>query len=129
MQCPECGATLIPNSHKSMPFSWRGRETMIDGLGDLCPECEEMVLSQEGETLVENQIRAFKAEQAAHVPAMIRNVREKLDLSQKTAGRIFGGGVNAFSRYEHGKSTPPLSLILLLQLLDNHPELMNEIRG
>ncbi len=27
---------------------------------------------------------------------------------------IFGGGVNAFSRYENGKTKPPLALVKLL---------------
>ncbi|MGL9735988.1 MAG: type II toxin-antitoxin system MqsA family antitoxin [Symbiopectobacterium sp.] len=32
------------------------------------------------------------------------NVRKKLELSQREAGRIFGGGDNAFYWYEAGKS-------------------------
>jgi len=41
---------------------------------------------------------------------------------------IFGGGPNAFSRYENGKTRPPLSLVQLFKLLDRHPELLDEIR-
>ncbi|MES2663686.1 MAG: type II toxin-antitoxin system MqsA family antitoxin, partial [Pseudomonadota bacterium] len=40
----------------------------------------------------------------------------------------FGGGVNAFSRYENGKTKPPLALVKLFQVLDRHPELLNEVR-
>ncbi|WP_306670732.1 MULTISPECIES: type II TA system antitoxin MqsA family protein [unclassified Endozoicomonas] len=57
------------------------------------------------------------------------NVRKKLTLDQKEAGEMFGGGVNAFSRYENGKTKPPLSLVKLFRLLDNHPELLSEIRS
>ncbi|HCG53865.1 MAG TPA: hypothetical protein DEX10_10780, partial [Betaproteobacteria bacterium] len=39
----------------------------------------------------------------------------------------FGGGVNAFSRYENGKTKPPLALVKLLKVLDRHPDLLNEI--
>ena len=35
-------------------------------------------------------------------PKFIARVRRKLDLDQKQAAEIFGGGVNAFSRYETG---------------------------
>ncbi|MDP3439225.1 MAG: type II toxin-antitoxin system MqsA family antitoxin [Azonexus sp.] len=35
---------------------------------------------------------------------------------------MFGGGVNAFSRYENGKTKPPLALVTLLKLRDRHPE-------
>ncbi|MCF2965776.1 type II toxin-antitoxin system MqsA family antitoxin, partial [Yersinia pestis subsp. pestis] len=34
----------------------------------------------------------------------------------------------AFSRYEKGKALPHPSTIKLLQVLDKHPELLNEIR-
>lgn len=57
--------------------------------------------------------------------AYIVNVRKKIDLDQRQSVEIFGGGVNAFSRYENGKIKPPLALV---KLLDRHPELLNEIR-
>jgi HTH-type transcriptional regulator / antitoxin MqsA len=44
------------------------------------------------------------------------------------AGILFGGSVNAFSRYETGKTKPPLALVKLFQLLDSHPDLLGEIR-
>lgn len=63
---------------------------------------------------------------AAYIdPPYIVNVRRKLELDQREAAEIFGGGVNAFSRYENGKTKPPLALV---KLLDRHPELLNEIR-
>jgi HTH-type transcriptional regulator/antitoxin MqsA len=62
-------------------------------------------------------------------PEFILNVRKKLGLGQREAGEIFGGGVNAFSRYENGKAEPSVSLIKLLKLLDRHPELLDEIRA
>ncbi|MGA8514254.1 MAG: type II TA system antitoxin MqsA family protein, partial [Burkholderiaceae bacterium] len=62
-------------------------------------------------------------------PAYIASVRKKLDLDQKEAAEIFGGGVNAFSRYENGKTKPPLALIKLLRVLDKHPNLMREVRA
>jgi len=62
-------------------------------------------------------------------PKFIMNVREKLDLDQKQAAEIFGGGHNAFSRYENGRTKPPLALVLLFQVLDHHPDLLAEIRG
>jgi HTH-type transcriptional regulator/antitoxin MqsA len=55
-------------------------------------------------------------------PAFITNVRKKLDLDQREAAEIFGGGVNAFSRYENGKTKPPLALVKLLQVLDRPPK-------
>lgn len=57
------------------------------------------------------------------------SVRKKLDLDQREAAEIFGGGVNAFSRYENGKTRPPLALVKLLKVLDRHPELLGEVKA
>jgi transcriptional regulator with XRE-family HTH domain len=66
---------------------------------------------------------------AAYVdPDYIAKVRRKLDLDQRQAAELFGGGVNAFSRYENGKTKPPLALVKLFKLLDRHPDLLTEVR-
>lgn len=62
-------------------------------------------------------------------PKFIEAVRKKLSLDQREAAEIFGGGVNAFSRYETGKTKPPLALVKLLKVLDRHPELLAEVRA
>ena len=51
------------------------------------------------------------------------------ELRSGEAGEIFGGGVNAFSRYENGKTKPPVALVKLLKVLDRHPELLGEVRA
>jgi HTH-type transcriptional regulator/antitoxin MqsA len=61
-------------------------------------------------------------------PEFISRVRKRLALDQREAAEIFGGGVNAFSRYENGKTKPPLALVKLLRVLDRHPDLLEEIR-
>ena len=77
------------------------------------------------------EMRAFsKQVNAAMVdPAFISAVRKKLNLDQREAAEIFGGGINAFSRYEDGKTKPPLALVKLFRLLDRHPDLLNEVRA
>ncbi len=62
-------------------------------------------------------------------PSFITDIRKKLDLDQREAAEIFGGGVNAFSRYETDKTKPPLALVKLLKVLDRHPELLAEVRA
>jgi len=43
-------------------------------------------------------------------PVLIVNVRKKLDLGQREAAEIFGGGISAFSLYENGTTKRPLAL-------------------
>jgi HTH-type transcriptional regulator / antitoxin MqsA len=61
-------------------------------------------------------------------PIFLTRVRKKLALDQREAGELFGGGVNAFSRYENGRTKPPLSLVKLFKILDAHPHLLREVR-
>ena len=62
-------------------------------------------------------------------PAFVLSVRKKLGLDQRQAGELFGGGANAFSRYELGKAKPPQALVQLFKLLNNDPSRLNELRG
>jgi HTH-type transcriptional regulator/antitoxin MqsA len=79
---------------------------------------------------VMREMQAFSKQVNADLvdPAFIVKVRKKLALDQREAAEIFGGGVNAFSRYETGKTKPPLALVKLLKVLDLHPELLEEIK-
>jgi HTH-type transcriptional regulator/antitoxin MqsA len=80
---------------------------------------------------VMREMQAFNKQVNAAIvdPAFIINVRKKLDLGQREAAEIFGGGINAFLRYEKGKTKPPLALVKLLKLLDRHPDLLNEVKA
>ena len=70
----------------------------------------------------------FEVNETFFDPNYIAQVRKKLKLDQREAAEIFGGGVNAFSRYENGKTKPPLALVKLLKVLERHPDLLSEVR-
>lgn len=132
MKCPCCGAADLVRDTRDVPYVYKGEETLIPTVtGDFCPACDEVILDAvEGDRFsrligeFQRQVNAVRVD-----PAYIAAVRRKLKLDQKQAGEIFGGGVNAFSRYENGKSRPPVALVKLLRLLDQHPELLSEVRA
>jgi len=98
---------------------------------DYCPVCAESIHEGAETERVMREMGAFQRQViAAFVPpSFFTDIRKKLDLDQREAAEIFGGGVNAFSRYETGKSKPPSALVKLLKVLDRHPELLAEIRA
>ncbi len=61
-------------------------------------------------------------------PATIRRIRQKLRLSQRAAGDVFGVGARAFDKYERSLIEPSGPTVQLLRLLDAHPELITELR-
>ena len=114
-----------------MPYTYKGETTNIPEVtGEFCPACGEVVLDRAQGDRYSEMVGMFQRQiNAAYVdPAYIAKVRKKLDLDQRQAAELFGGGVNAFSRYENGKTKPPLALVKLFKLLDRHPDLLAEVR-
>jgi HTH-type transcriptional regulator / antitoxin MqsA len=131
MKCPACGAAELIHDTRDLTYTYKGETTVIPGVtADFCPACNESMTDGPETERVMSEMQAFnKQVNAATVdPAFIAEVRKKLDLGQKEAADLFGGGPNAFSRYEKGKTRPSLALVQLLKLLDRHPHLLSEVR-
>ena len=131
MKCPVCGAAQLIHDTRDLPYTYKGETTTISAVtADFCPACDESITNMIETERVMREMQAFNKQVNASIvdPSFIINVRKKLDLGQREAAEIFGGGVNAFSRYENGKTKPPLALVKLLKLLDRHPDLLTEIR-
>lgn len=131
--CPACGhsGTLVHEA-RDLPFEHRGRSTVVAAVrGVYCTACAEGFSDpkhpQDWQRYSE-ALTAFCASVNQQEAAEIRATRKKLRLRQADAGRLFGGGATAFSEYERGKTQPHKSTVLLLKLLNKHPELLAEIR-
>jgi HTH-type transcriptional regulator/antitoxin MqsA len=131
MKCPVCGAAELIRDTRDIAYTYKGESTMLPAVtADFCTACDESITDASQTKRVMDLMLAFnKQVNAASVdPSYITTVRKKLDLDQREAAEIFGGGVNAFSRYENGKTKPPLALVKLLKILDRHPDLLAEVR-
>jgi len=131
MKCPVCGAAELIRDTRDIPYTYKGATTTIPVVtADFCPACDESITDMAETDRVMREMRAFNKQVNAAIvdPGFIASVRKKLDLDQREAAEIFGGGINAFSRYENGKTKPPLALVKLFKLLERHPDLLNEVR-
>jgi len=132
MKCPVCGAAELVHDTRDVPYTYKGETTVIPAVtADFCPACDESITDMAETDRVMREMQAFNKQVNAAIvdPSFIVQVRKKLDLGQREAADIFGGGINAFSRYENGKTKPPLALVKLFKLLDKHPDLLNEVRS
>lgn len=128
-KCPVCGSHgLCCKTEKEVPYTYRGQKTILHLWGDWCPQCGEIIMDDAGGERMEQQVEEFKRKVHAASSSFIRSTREKLGISLKEAGVLFGGGTSAFSKYEEDQVTPPVALVTLFQVLDKHPELLAEIR-
>jgi len=131
MRCPSCGAAELIRDTRDIPYTYKGETASIPAVtGNFCPACGEIVMDREHGDRYSDLIGQFRRQVNAVSgdPVYIATIRKKLNLDQREAAELFGGGVNAFSRYENGRTRPPLALVQLFKLLDRHPDLLKEVR-
>lgn len=128
--CSTCGHAGLHHSTADVTREFRGLPITIPAVeGWHCTACGEVEFDS-----TEAATQFFQAAQSLQQDALrdqarhIRQWRKHLGLTQRQAGELFGGGVAAFSEYEHARTQPHKSTVLLLQLLAKHPELLGEIR-
>ena len=74
------------------------------------------------------QVTAIKRRaQGFLAPQDIKDLRERHGLTQKQAAIIFGGGDNAFSKYERGEIYPSAAMDKLMRLFDAIPEVKKRL--
>ena len=61
-------------------------------------------------------------------PEAVKRIRKRLNLTQKDAGRLIGGGANAFQKYESGDIVVSHAVMSALLLLDRDPSGLSLLR-
>ena len=129
--CTDCGAELARQSRPRV-WSYKGRAITVSQPGWYCPvaETHDPVLDEADILATEAAILNLRADVEGTLPAHeVQRIRRRLQLSQRQAGRLLGGGPMAFHKYEKGEIAVTRSVSVLLRLLDRHPESLHEING
>ena len=127
-QCPLCGEFKQEHKIKAMTYRYKNIEFVINQPALWCESCGEGIIDGKDSKAVMPLILQEKSKiDGLLTPEEIKQVRNKLKLTQRQAAALFGGGINAFSRYEKGKLPIPRSLSLLLTILRNHPKQLKDI--
>lgn len=127
-QCELCGEFSSEHKIKPMAYIYKNIEFIIDQPAQWCDSCGEGIIDGKDSKAVASIIQAEKARiEGLLTPEEVKSVRKKLRLTQKAAAIIFGGGINAFNRYEKGRLPVPRSLSQLLMILRNHPNQLKEL--
>lgn len=128
-KCPVCGIGNLERKSIEQVFTYKEKEFKYQQPGEWCNSCEEGVLHSSDMDATELLLSDFRAKVDGYLASTeIKRIRNKLSLTQKSASSIFGGGHNAFSRYETGTARQSKATDNLLRLLDKHPHLLNEIQ-
>ncbi|MDD4930442.1 MAG: type II toxin-antitoxin system MqsA family antitoxin [Gallionella sp.] len=128
LQCDD--GTLLEHARRNLSFTYRDHAlTVPEVSGWHCPACGECEFDDGEGKRYSDLVDTFCASIDHEIADSLRVIRKKLGLRQSDAGKLFGGGATAFSEYERGKTQPHKSTVLLLKLLDKHPELLDELRA
>ena len=132
MNCPTCGTGNLVAATRDMPYTYKGRKTVIKAVkGQYCDnrKCREIVMDKSESARTSRKMLEFNKKVNAELTPidLLTQVREQFKLTQQQAAKVFGGGPNAFSRYESGKTKPPVALVKLFKVLSKHPDLFKEV--
>lgn len=126
--CPFCGEEAYEHQIRPLTLRYKSHPITVDQPGMWCNKCGEGVIGGKDRKETQKQLQEFRSKvDGLLTPDEIRDIRKKLHIDQNQACELFGGGVNAFSRYETGKTPIPKSLSQLLGLLNKHPDLLTEL--
>lgn len=128
LQCDD--GTLLEHGAKDLDIEIDGLSITVPNIrGWHCPVCGECEFDDGEGKRYSVAIDALRKRSDKLRAESLRAIRKKLGLRQAEAGKLFGGGASAFSEYERGKTQPHKSTVLLLKLLDKHPELLDELKA
>jgi len=131
LECPNCDAigTLTPSLYASDFKHDQGTVHVVDLECYICSQCgSDPVFADQARR---NHARITDARRAAYgllTGAEIRALRERFSLSQQEAATLFGGGANAFSKYERGEVTQSDAMDRLMKIVAGYPFLLDSLR-
>lgn len=131
--CPLCDTGQLHEYTHERQEVIDGHKVVIPGLlHTLCNHCGEYITTPaqsryNKQALIEARQRVVEERDRAQrlTPPDILRIRKKLGVTQVQAARVFGGGQNAFSKYENAEVAPSGGMEKLLRLADNIPAAAN----
>lgn len=127
--CAVCGKKTCYRDIRPLTLTYKNHSITVQQPGLWCDSCGEGILEGKDNKATREELQAFRSRMDGLLtPEEIHKIRKKiLKISQHEAANIFGGGQNAFSRYERGELAPPRALSNLLRILSRHPNQLIEI--
>lgn len=127
--CPACGCEMRRGA-KPMTIVYEALDATVDMPGWYCKDCDESMHSGKDMRVSDKALKHLKAKQNKLLtPEEVKQIRKRLKLSQREAGRLIGGGPNAFQKYEAGDVLVSHAVNSALLLLDHDPAGLDILRA
>ena len=121
--CPVCEVGELSPAIVTEALSYRGTQLVVPGFQvSRCSRCgEEVVLDAQAKANELLFADAKRHHDGLLTSREIKRVRKELGITQAQAASIFGGGANAFSKYERGEVIQSQAMDLLMRLAAELP--------
>jgi HTH-type transcriptional regulator/antitoxin MqsA len=125
--CPSCGGVMRRGVQEET-VTFRGESLTYLQPGWHCENGDDGVLEGSDNDYADAALHEVmaRAKHSPISPLMIRAAREAVGVSQRQAGKVFGGGPTAFYKYETAKAVPSEGMANLLRLALERPDLFTK---
>ncbi|EQD28578.1 transcriptional regulator, Cro/CI family [mine drainage metagenome] len=131
MHCGFCGKGELQSVAGTERLEYRGQPLKVGGYTySVCKACSEEVVTPEQMKINQRLVADAKRGVDGFLTSTeIRQLRDRLGLSQADAGKVFGGGPNAFYKYENGEVMQSQALDRLMVLARDDDRTYQRLRG
>ncbi len=121
--CPLCGEGHVTEQMQEAEAEYKGHKAMLPLYYKLCDHCLSDFAGTEESKRNKRVLLAFRKQIDGLLSGEeIVALRQRYDLTQTQAARLFGGGPVAFSKYENDDVAQSESMDNLLRLVRRSPE-------
>lgn len=114
--CPICGDEGLHETKTTILREFEGFKKGVPFHASVCESCGSETLTDQQAKFNKRQMTDFyRAADGLLTGSQIRAIREDLHLTQTEAACVFGGGKNAFTKYENGDVTQSTALDKLIR--------------
>jgi HTH-type transcriptional regulator/antitoxin MqsA len=126
--CKLCKSEDVSDYVEVEEITYKGSTLQVSIAYSLCNSCDREFISKPQILQNEAALRAAKKDYDGLLSSEeIIRARRTLSLTQEQAARVFGGGRNAFSKYERGEVSQSVAMDKLIRICLNHREVFHEL--
>jgi len=126
--CKLCKSEDVSDYVEGEEITYKGSTLQVSIAYSLCNSCDREFISKPQILQNEAALRAAKKDYDGLLSSEeIIRARRTLSLTQEQAARVFGGGRNAFSKYERGEVSQSVAMDKLIRICLNHREVFHEL--
>lgn len=121
---------MMREKRAPLPLPVNGEEISVPSAAHLrCPKCGEIVLRlRDSRRLCEDAIALYRSKHGLMSAEEIRDLRQRLGVTQAELARLLRLGSNTVSRWEAGRNAQSAAMDLLLRMIRDLPGSVNYLR-